>query len=306
MDVLRSVLGDRKLTNLGFSYGTRLGYSYAEAFPHNVRAMLLDGALDPAQDAVESLVDQGAGFGKAFREFAAWCAPRRDCALGHDPNGATAAYQQLVRPLIEKPVVTGNGRKLSYENATTGTIAALYSQRYWETLNSGLNELRRGRAATLMALADMYNERDPNGHYSSTQDAFVAIRCVDDPRVTERAKIKQAQRRYAEVAPFLDPGLPPSAARDACAFWPVPNSSKPHLPNVQGVPPVLVISTTNDPATPYQAGVNLAKAMGGRLLTYEGTQHTVFLQGNRCVDQAGTTYLIDGTLPAKGTRCGGS
>lgn len=309
LDVLRSALGDEKLTYLGYSYGTRIGYSYAEAFPGNVRALLLDGALDPEQDVVESLVAQGEGFGKAFREFAAWCAKRQDCALGDDPAGAGAyseAYQNLVQPLIENPITLPDGRKLSYENATTGTIQALYSQQLWGRLNSGLGEIRRQQGTTLMALADMYNERGPNGKYSTTQDAFTAIRCVDDPRVTEKSKIVEAQRRYERVAPFLDDGKPASAARDACAFWPVPNTSEPHLPDVEGVPPALVISTTNDPATPYQAGVSLAKAMNGRLLTFEGTQHTVFLQGNQCVDEAGMNYLVDGTLPAEGTRCGGS
>jgi hypothetical protein len=83
----------------------------------------------------------------------------------------------------------------------------------------------------------------------------------------------------------------------------VPNTSQPHQPDVPGLPKTLTISTTNDPATPYQAGVNLAKALKGALLTFEGTQHTVFLQGNECVDAAGTAYLIDGTTPADGARC---
>jgi hypothetical protein len=66
---------------------------------------------------------------------------------------------------------------------------------------------------------------------------------------------------------------------------------------------VLVISTTGDPATPYQAGVGLADALHGRLLTYEGTQHTAFLQDIRCVDDAGIAYLVDGTLPPEGKKC---
>jgi hypothetical protein len=85
----------------------------------------------------------------------------------------------------------------------------------------------------------------------------------------------------------------------------VPNTSEPHVPNVEGLAKTLVISTTNDPATPYQAGVNLAKGLKGALLTFEGTQHTVFLQGVKCVDQAGTDYLVDGTVPPEGTRCTG-
>jgi acetyl esterase/lipase len=83
----------------------------------------------------------------------------------------------------------------------------------------------------------------------------------------------------------------------------VPNTSQPHLPNITGLPPVLVISTTKDPATPYEAGVALAKALGGGLLTFEGTQHTAFLQNNRCVDEAASRYLVELTLPPAGTRC---
>ncbi|WP_439376964.1 alpha/beta hydrolase [Amycolatopsis lexingtonensis] len=305
LDVLRSVLGDEKLTYLGYSYGTRIGSAYAEAFPKNVRGMILDGAVDPEQDAVESLVAQGQGFGTAFTEFAKWCAAQQDCALGGDANAAVKAFQDLVRPLIDFPVPVGDGRKLSYEDATTGVIQALYQESLWDTLNSGLNELKQQRGATLEKLADIYNERDTDGRYGTTQDAFTAIRCVDDPRVTDPAVILKAQEEYVKVAPFLDDGRPASAARDACAFWPVPNTSEPHVPNVEGLAKTLVISTTNDPATPYQAGVNLAKGLKGALLTFEGTQHTVFLQGVKCVDEAGVDYLVDGTVPPDGTRCSG-
>lgn len=303
MDVLRSALGDEKLTYLGYSYGTRIGYAYAAAFPKNVRAMLLDGAVDPEQNMVESLVAQGEGFGVAFGEFVAWCAKRQDCALGSDKAAATKAYQGLVRPLIKQPVSLADGRKLSYEDATTGTVQALYSQDLWEDLNSGLNELKRNRGEKLMELSDQYNDRQPDGSYSTNQDAFTAIHCVDDPPVTNKAEILEAQRRYAKAAPFLDPGTPLGAARDACAYWPTPNTSKPQLADLAGVPPALVVSTTNDPATPYEAGVRLAEAMDGALLTFEGTQHTVFGLGVPCVDEAGSDYLIDGKLPPKGKRC---
>ncbi|WP_033295135.1 alpha/beta hydrolase [Amycolatopsis jejuensis] len=305
MDVLRSVLGDEKLTYLGFSYGTRLGSTYAETFPTNVRALVLDGAVDPMQTPAESLVSQGQGFGGAFGEFVKWCTPQQDCALGHDPAAATKVFQDLTRRLIDFPVPVGDGRKLSYEDATTGAIQALYQQSLWEYLNTGLNELKQQRGSTLEKLADIYNERGADGSYGTTQDAFTAIRCVDDPPVTDSQQILAAQEKYVKAAPFLDDGKPASSARDACAFWPVPNTSKPHEPNVPGLPKTLTISTTNDPATPYQAGVNLAKALKGALLTFEGTQHTVFLQGNECVDQAGADYLINGTTPPDGTRCKG-
>ncbi len=65
---------------------------------------------------------------------------------------------------------------------------------------------------------------------------------------------------------------------------------------------MLVVSTTNDPATPYQAGVDLAKQLGGTLLTFDGTQHTVVFQGNKCVDDIAATYLVDVVVPPPGTR----
>lgn len=302
MDVLRSVLGDEKLTYLGYSYGTRLGYTYAETFPDNVRAMVLDGALDPNQGVVDSLVAQGKGFGDAFTEFAEWCAQQDNCPLGGDPERATEVYQQLVRPLIENPISVGS-RTLSWQNATMGTIQALYSQQLWPYLERGLRELAGGKGATLLTLADAYYRRAQNGEYAGTQDAFTAINCVDDPPVTDRSKLLRAEKRYEKVAPFLDDGRPDGAALGPCAYWPVPPTSRPHEPDVSGVPPVLVISTTNDPATPYQAGVELAEAMNGVLLTYEGTQHTVFLQGVACVDKTGVEYLINKTLPPAGKRC---
>ena len=304
MDVLRSVLGDKKLNYVGYSYGTRLGYTYAETFPDKVRAMVLDGALDPDQGVVDSLVAQGKGFGDAFTKFAEWCARQENCPLGGDPAQATEVYQQLVRPLISDPISVGS-RTLSWQNATMGTIQALYSQQLWQYLKRGLGELAAGKGSTLLTLADAYYQRGPNGKYAGTQDAFTAINCVDDPPVTDKSKLLRAEKRYEKVAPFLDDGRPDGAALRPCAYWPVPPTSRPHEPDVEGVPPVLVISTTNDPATPYQAGVELAEAMGGALLTYEGTQHTVFLQDVACVDKVGTEYLVNKTLPPEGKRCSG-
>ena len=64
-----------------------------------------------------------------------------------------------------------------------------------------------------------------------------------------------------------------------------------------------MVSTTNDPATPYKAGVDLAKQLGGTLLTFDGTQHTVVFQGNHCIDDYAARYLVDVTVPPPDTRC---
>ncbi len=302
MDVMRSALGDTELNYLGYSYGTRIGTSYAEQFPGNVRAMVLDGALNPDENLVGSLVNQGAGFQQSFDAFVSWCLAQSHCWLGNTPKDqASHGFQQLLLPLATAARSVGD-RKLSYTDATIGTIQALYTDQLWPVLNRGLTELANGTGSTLLTLADIYYQRDEHG-YSGSQDAFKAVRCVDDPPVTDPAVVWEADRLYRQAAPFLDDGHPPSAARDACAFWPVPPSGEPGDPQVAGLPPVLVISTTGDPATPYQAGVELARQLRGKLVSFEGNQHTVALQGVKCVDDAVSNYLVRLVLPKRSTLC---
>ncbi|MGK3205659.1 alpha/beta hydrolase [Amycolatopsis sp. MEPSY49] len=292
LDVLRAALGDEKLTYLGYSYGTQIGAAYAEAYPRNVRALLLDGAVDLAQGLVESLVTQAAGFQDALTEFGKWCA----CPVA----GSTEAFQRLVRPLIAKPLPAGT-RKLSFEDAVTGTFAGLYSRGDWPALKAALAQVAQGNGRTLLAFADDYYQRDPDGHYSGAIDAYFAVRCVDHNRLTDRAEIDRAHEKMLAGAPFLAGGTPDTSELDICSTWPVPPTSAEHAPRPAGLPKTLVVSTTHDPATPHQQGIDLAKDLGGVLLTHEGVQHTVFLQGNGCVDRAGIAYLIDGT--AAETRC---
>ncbi len=302
MDILRAALGDPQLNYLGYSYGTQIGYTYAEAFPGKVRAMVLDGAVDPDQSRIDQIVAQSAGFQQAFDAFAAWCV-QRQCPLGQRPDQAVAAFHALTRPLIDKPAQTRDGRLLSYPDALTGVNQALYLEDLWEPLRRALAALATGDGSVLKLLGDLYEDRGQDGKYTNTLEAFVAIRCVDEEPVKDPAQVLELDRKAREAAPFRDDGRGVSAARDACAFWPVPPTGKPHRPVVSGLPPVVVVSVTGDPATPYQAGVDLAQALGGRLLSVEGNQHTVAFRGEACVDEPLARYLVDLTLPPEGTQC---
>ncbi|HEX3790735.1 MAG TPA: alpha/beta hydrolase [Pseudonocardiaceae bacterium] len=303
LDVLRAALGDAKLTYLGFSYGTMIGTAYAEDFPGNVRAMVLDGAVDPAQSADAASDAQGDGFTQAFQDFATWCAKQSHCALGTDPDKAQDRLDGLSDPLKTTPLWVTGTRRLSYSDVGTAVDAALYSRTEWTVLNKGLLDLTNGDGTTLLGLADGYLQRDPNGHYSNSQDAFTAIRCVDYPPVKSLAVLTQDEQNYDRangIDPKDDPYVP---VLDTCSYWPVPNTSTPHLPSVPGLPPVLVVSTTHDPATPYDSGVHLAKDLDGELLTFDGTQHTAYLDGNSCVDKWGTNYLLNLAAVPAGTTC---
>lgn len=304
LDSMRAALGDEKLTYLGYSYGTRIGSAYAEAFPDRVRAMILDGAVDPNADPIEADIRQAAAFQQAFNNYAADCAESPDCPLGTDPAKAVDVYRSLVDPLVDKPAKTKDPRGLSYSDAIVGTILPLYSPSLWRHLTQALSELKNGKGDTMLTLADLYMGRDAQGHYNNSTDVRVAVNCVDQPPVSDRAKTVEEDRRTREVAPFMSYGeFTGHAPLETCAFWPVPPTSTPHKLKVTGLPPILVVSTTHDPATPYQAGVDLAKQLGGTLLTFEGTQHTVVFQGNACVDDIAERYLVDGTVPPPNTRC---
>ncbi|RVW05585.1 alpha/beta hydrolase [Rhodococcus xishaensis] len=305
MDVIRSALGDAELNYLGFSYGTRIGTEYAETFPENVRAMVLDGAVDNAQSPVEETVLQGAGFQQAFDAFVAQCTQSPECPLGSDPAVANANFRALVDPLVTQPAATTDPRGLSYEDAVTGVLQALYSPSLWTPLRGGLTELAEGRGDTLLLLADRYAGRLDDGSYSNLEDAFNAIRCVDDPPLLDRGVVGEMDTRYRQAAPFLDDGRGTGyAPLDACAFWTVPPTNGPRgIDDLQGLPPVVVVSTTEDPATPYQAGVDLAKRLGASLISYQGAQHTATFDGVACVDDPVTAYLVDLATPEPDLTC---
>jgi pimeloyl-ACP methyl ester carboxylesterase len=305
MDVVRAALGENQISYLGFSYGTELGAAYAERYVDRVRAMVLDGAIDPSLDPIAESIRQNAGFQTAFQGYATDCAQSQGCPLGTDPAQFVNRYHALIDPLVAQPAGTSDPRGLSYQDATTGTINALYSRRYWKYLTSGLLGLQRGTdPGDLLLLADTYQNRDEAGHYQNQQDAFIAIRCVDAPHPTDPAVWADADRQIREVAPFLSYGdFTGFAPRDVCALWPVPPTSAPHPAVSPGPGKVVVVSTTRDPATPYQAGVDLAKQMGASLITFDGTQHTVVFNGDGCVDTAVVAFLVDLNSPTDGLRC---
>ena len=166
LDILRGVLGDEKLTYVGFSYGTSIGTVYAEQFPENVRALILDGAVDPTQDPRYECDRSRPPRSKVPSRTTPPGAPsRRSAYSASDPKKATAVYQSLVRPLLDKPVTLKDGRVLSFDDANTATSQALYVDAYWPALSKGLLNLSKGDGEIMMALADLYNERDDTGNY---------------------------------------------------------------------------------------------------------------------------------------------
>ncbi|NKU56523.1 alpha/beta fold hydrolase, partial [Rhodococcus hoagii] len=130
MDVLRSALVDDKLTFAGVSYGTRLGAVYAEVFPQNVRALVLDGAVDPLMNTRDRRIQLSEGLQASFQRFADYCMTQAACPLGTDPAQATTAAQEP-SPLVDEPLVAADGREVGFLAAGEGIIVGLYSEASW-------------------------------------------------------------------------------------------------------------------------------------------------------------------------------
>jgi pimeloyl-ACP methyl ester carboxylesterase len=305
MDVLRAALGEDKINFLGQSYGSRLGSVYAEQFPRHVRAMILDGAIDPNLDQQDRLLSSYTGFQAAFNAMAASCAKQPKCPLGTDPAGWTTAFKRIVQPLAKAPVPASK-EKLDFETALSGVMAGLYSPEAWPSIIAGLKEVQRGHGDELLKLANGLAglEAESDASEGSTE-ALMAINCVDENELSPKDLAKLRTDTY-DRAPFMDPGTNVNtAARDKCADWPATSELKtPYAQDIKGLPATLVVSITGDPTTPHSSGISLAKTLGSTLLTVKGEGHTVVSSGsNRCVDKIAAAYLIELKLPRGGLSC---
>ncbi|ANY10465.1 hypothetical protein AFB00_27845 [Pseudonocardia sp. HH130630-07] len=302
IDVLRGVLGDEQLTFFGASYGTRLGAVYAETFPDRVRAMVLDGGMDPNLGIRDRMIQQFAGFQRSFETMAAACAAAGNCPLGDDPAQATARFHELVRPLTENPVPVGADRELTHRGAIEAVLFNLYGVEKWPTITAGLTELAAGRGDALLAARDAAHQVQDDGSYSTFVEGAFATHCNDRERFSPEQETDM-RRAMLQAAPFLDDGLG-RTARDVCEHWPAePTLGTPYATDVQGLPPTLVVSVTGDPSSPHAGGIALADTLGSELLTVEGERHgAVLVPGNGCVDDIVTRYLIDLEVPTD-ARC---
>lgn len=319
MDVLRAALGDAKLTYLGKSYGTYLGAYYAQLFPRHVRALVLDGALDPEESAINLNIVQAAGFQVALRSFAADCLRRPACPVGSRTSGlsapsggsgrasavnaAVAKVQGLLNRADHSPLANGlgDGRPANESLISEGIAAALYSKTYWPVLRRALEDGFAGDGTVLIELADALVERKPNGTYSNLVESNMAINCVDRPNPHALTTWRSAAAAAARVAPQF--GAPIMWGSLPCAFWPVRAVPVSRI-HASGAAPILVVGTKRDPATPYRWAQALARDLSsGVLLGWNGDGHTAYGMGSSCVDSIVNRYLIDRTVPRSGTVC---
>ena len=303
LDLIRAALGDAKLTYLGFSYGTFLGQTYAHLFPDRVRALALDGVVDPSLTANDLLLAQLVGFERNLQAFLADCnarkssAPRCEFASSGDP--ATKLTSLMTR-VDTTPLPVGS-RALTRSLAVIGVLLGLYSESFWPTLDQAITSADKGDGALLLRLADFYLARNADGTYDNETDANYAVNCLDRPVPTDIAAYDQLGPAYAQVSPLFGPAFQYSNL--ACAYWPVKPTGHPGPITADGAPPILLIGGTGDPATPYAWSQAVNRTLAGSvLLTRNGNGHTSY-DASQCAHAAIDAYLINLTLPAAGTVC---
>ena len=306
MDVLRAALGEPALTYLGKSYGTVLGASYAQQFPSRVRALVLDGAVNPALTGLQVDVAQAEGFESAFGQFTAWCVAQSLCPLGHTAAGAAPKVAGLLAAANRRPLgnLLDDGQPANGAMLLTGIAAALYLRQEWPLLESALSGAFSSDDGTLLVeLANSLMERNPNGTYSNLSDAETSVDCIDRPWPRSLAAWRAAAGAAARSAPLF--GAPLVWGSLPCAYWPVrPSVVQVRAAGTREAPPILVVGDLHDPATPYQWAVGLARDLAsGVLLGWNGEGHTSYMEGSACVDDTVDAYLISLRTPRSGKIC---
>ena len=228
------------------------------------------------------------------------CLENSDCPFTGSVDDAMNDLSSVLERVDARPLAGPDGRQLGADTLVTSIVAALYSDQNWPYLRIALSGVQNGDASVAFQLADFYNGRVDGKYQDNTMQALRAYNCVDYPDEGDENN-PQLEQELQEKAPVVAPyWLGP----DACEAWPAPPTGTREAITAPGSPPIVVLGTTGDPATPYAEAQALAGQLSqGVLVTYVGEGHLAYNKGNDCVNSAVDDYLVDGTVPAAGLRC---
>jgi pimeloyl-ACP methyl ester carboxylesterase len=296
VDAIRAALGVEQISWFSLSYGTELGSTYAEMFPRRVRAMVLDGAIDHSLPLATAVVTEARAGEDALQRFADWC---RDPATRCDLPGrdALAAFDALVARADRGEIVSSAlGRPVTAAEITDGVYQNLTLAFLWPDLAGNLAAAASGDATLLTSAASFQD--------AATLAAYRSIGCHDfPPAVRDLADLRRRAAAVRAAAPRMWRFSEFWSLTAGCVGWPVPPAYPPRRQHVVGVPTVLIVGNTHDPATPYPWAVGLSgQIAGSRLLTYDGDGHTAMFH-SECARVAEADYLVSLRPPAPGTIC---
>jgi pimeloyl-ACP methyl ester carboxylesterase len=306
LNLLRQALGQPKLDYLGTSYGTLLGATYANLFPHRVGRMVLDGNVAPEALGFSLSVGVATAAATEFDSFLRLCGQQttQACAFSAGTPAATdAKWNTLVARVKRAPINLG-GTEYTYA-AVLNLVAGsgnLDTVTAWPALAQALQQgwLASNQEASAPPAAAPAATVTQSQRYSGNEQHF-AILCADSlgPPAADYSRLQRLLLRRGGAV-----GLPDLWGEEPCATWPVHPLGSYHGPWNAPTNPILVINNTNDSATPLQNAIAMTHDLAdARLLVVKGYGHTAFLNPSTCAGNYMTTYFLTGALPPKGTIC---
>jgi pimeloyl-ACP methyl ester carboxylesterase len=296
MDAIRAAVGDSKLTYYGVSYGTLLGQMYAELFPGRIRALVLDSNMDHSlSTALQFMRTEALGFQESFDEFVKWNARTASSPLaGQD---ARAVFRDLMARAERGELTLPDGTPISAEELRGNTFGLLYGPEW--ALLAGVYAFLQGGGTSAFALP---------GKTATKADPFQAVLCQDWRLPLHGFFELAAYRVLIERTVAPDVRLSPLGETGplGCVGWPDRTTNPQHALRIRNAPPILMVNSRFDPATPYQWATNAASQSRDLvLLHYDGWGHGAYFKGSACVSGAVDTYLITRRTPPPGTHCPG-
>ncbi|MGW6023818.1 alpha/beta hydrolase [Streptomyces sp. NPDC055099] len=289
MDVLRAVLGERRISYYGVSYGTALGAVYMQLFPRRADRFVLDSAVDPKRMWREMFRVWAKEAEPAYARWARWTAAHdATYGLGDTPAAVSKSFWDVVARADRDPIVV-DGIPLDGAGVRDLVRAEFFTVRHAAERVMRLKEAAGGGARDLN-LAEPPEEPDIS--------AAMAVVCGDaswpgDPETYRRDSVRDAARYplYGDFAAGIMP----------CAFW-----DKPVEPatEVNNRVPALIVQNEWDSQTPLLTARAMHRQLkGSRMVTVdEGEGHGVY-STNPCADATADTYLATGKLPAADVTC---
>ncbi|GGV65431.1 protease [Streptomyces longisporoflavus] len=329
LDVMRQVLGDKKLNYLGFSYGTRLGSVYAAQFPKNVGRMVLDGVDTLTEDVAEQALVSAEGRQTALDNFTTWCTDNAGCVLGTDSRAAREHMSELIKGLDSYPLQSSDGGEFTGQDVVDILGQALYSRQSWPALSQALGALLAdGDPRALLRMGGSLAQQTPaNGlaevlgrtpvrtpgrapedvPADNMAAALMAVNCADDPdRPSEKNVEKEVTKLQKEFESTSDI-FGKSMLMPVLFCFGRPAGTDYIREDVRDVksPEFLLVGTRGDPATPYRWTEETAKRLGSAavVLDNKGDGHTGYA-GSKCVREKVDGFLLYGEMPANGSSCG--
>ena len=309
MDRIRQALGESGLNFVGLSYGSYVGNVYANMFPENVRAVVIDGVLDPvawlnieAQIPFSTRLGSSKGAQDTLDRFFELCieAAAGSCAFAGSSTTAQELadrYRAIADELLVNPLDLG-GFVLTYNILVSATLGTLYNPANYPLLASDLAFVEfiistGGAGFDASSSADDLRYVNKRGfpNYNNFVEAFPSVACSDSTNPDDYG-VWSVEGANADLTSYF--GRLWTWISSPCARWPYEDVGRYEGDFMSYTEnPVLVIGNFYDPATPYEGAVTARGLLPNSILLNVDLAAHTSLGASPCAGFFTGLYLLD-------------